>query len=168
MIDRPLARPRHDREFGRELFDLPPPRRQAVPHIAVEEDEWWSIAGAFVADAEPVNLDHLHGASPPQRVRPVTFAQMPVKKLALQADGVVVSSDTDLSTAGRTGRPYTLRVLPARTGCCRPLPCGMCAGSLEAGGRLRLTRQQIQAYLQDFYGSDGTRTRDLRRDRPAF
>ena len=25
-----------------------------------------------------------------------------------------------------------------------------------------------QRYLQDFYGSDGTRTRDLRRDRPAF
>jgi hypothetical protein len=24
------------------------------------------------------------------------------------------------------------------------------------------------ADLQDFYGSDGTRTRDLRRDRPAF
>jgi hypothetical protein len=30
----------------------------------MEEDERRSIAGAFVGDAEPVNLDHLHGASP--------------------------------------------------------------------------------------------------------
>jgi hypothetical protein len=29
----------------------------------MEEDEWWSSADAFVGDAEPVNLDHLHGAT---------------------------------------------------------------------------------------------------------
>jgi hypothetical protein len=39
---------------------------------------------------------------------------------------------------------------------------------MEAGGRLRLSRQQKDGDLQVFYGSDGTRTRDLRRDRPAF
>jgi hypothetical protein len=31
-----------------------------------------------------------------------------------------------------------------------------------------LTRQQKLPICRDFYGSDGTRTRDLRRDRPAF
>jgi hypothetical protein len=42
-------------------------------------------------------------------------------------------------------------------------------GICEAGGRLRSDRQQKDAYLQAiFYGSDGTRTRHLRRDRPAF
>jgi hypothetical protein len=29
-------------------------------------------------------------------------------------------------------------------------------------------RTTIHVDLQGFYGSDGTRTRDLRRDRPAF
>jgi hypothetical protein len=40
---------------------------------------------------------------------------------------------------------------------------GICAGK-EASGRY------VKSYpdLQGFYGSDGTRTRDLRRDRPAF
>jgi hypothetical protein len=29
----------------------------------MKQDKRWSSAGAFVGDAEPVNLDHLHGAS---------------------------------------------------------------------------------------------------------
>jgi hypothetical protein len=42
----------------------------------------------------------------------------------------------------------------------------MGAGSLEAGGRLTYLDNKDES--QGFYGSDGTRTRDLRRDRPAF
>jgi hypothetical protein len=30
----------------------------------MEEDERWSTSRAFVSDAQPVNLDQLHGASP--------------------------------------------------------------------------------------------------------
>ena len=44
--------------------------------------------------------------------------------------------------------------------------CGMCAGWKEADGRFRLVSQQ-KSNLQEFYGSDGTRTRDLRRDGSA-
>ena len=49
------------------------------------------------------------------------------------------------------------------------LPCGISAGGRrEAGGRPRQDRQPKDPDLQDvFYGSDGTRTRDLRRDRPV-
>jgi hypothetical protein len=38
----------------------------------------------------------------------------------------------------------------------------------EAGGRVRQIRQQKRPICRDFYGSDGTRTRDLRRDRPVM
>ena len=37
----------------------------------------------------------------------------------------------------------------------------------QAGGRLRQARQQKILICRDFSGSDGTRTRDLRRDRPS-
>jgi hypothetical protein len=70
MIDRPQVRPGYDREFVGEPFDLPPPRRRAVPHVAMEEDERGSSAGPFVGNAEPVNLDHFHGALRGE-VRPV-------------------------------------------------------------------------------------------------
>jgi hypothetical protein len=42
--------------------------------------------------------------------------------------------------------------------------CGICAGCEQTGGRYGNT----YADSQDFYGSDGTRTRDLRRDRPVL
>jgi len=38
----------------------------------------------------------------------------------------------------------------------------------KAGGRSRPCRQQKLPICRDFYGSDGTRTRDLRRDRPVL
>jgi len=41
--------------------------------------------------------------------------------------------------------------------------CGICAGWKEAGGRYVKTSVDLQA----FYASDGTRTRDPRRDRPS-
>jgi hypothetical protein len=37
----------------------------------------------------------------------------------------------------------------------------------KAGSRLRLSQQRNVVICRDFSGSDGTRTRDLRRDRPA-
>jgi hypothetical protein len=42
----------------------------------------------------------------------------------------------------------------------------MCAGCGQTGGRSCLHRRQRTAMCRYFYGSDGTRTRDLRRDRP--
>jgi hypothetical protein len=42
----------------------------------------------------------------------------------------------------------------------------MGAGSLEPGGRLAYTDNKDE--FAGIYGSDVTRTRDLRRDRPAF
>jgi hypothetical protein len=48
------------------------------------------------------------------------------------------------------------------------LPAGCTRDEAETDGRLRLSRQHNMAILQEIYGSDGTRTRDLRRDRPAF
>jgi hypothetical protein len=42
------------------------------------------------------------------------------------------------------------------------------AGCWGAGGRWRRLRRRNMAICRYFYGSDGTRTRDLRRDRPAF
>jgi hypothetical protein len=96
------------------------------------------------------------------------------------------------TAAGRSGtRPYG-SCLPSRwrtanpnAGCSRdcnqvtpsrkPLS-GLCAGVLardgcairETGGRLRRARQQKMPLCRDLYGSDGTRTRDLRRDRPVL
>jgi hypothetical protein len=58
-----------------------------------------------------------------------------------------------------------------------PLQDGVAPGTLlrdqrgigrEAGGRLRQARQQKTPICRDFSGSDGTRTRDLRRDRPSW
>jgi hypothetical protein len=61
-----------------------------------------------------------------------------------------------------------LRELPAKPGSLRRFQADSGAGSArdeeEAGGR-----HVKDIYdLQGLYGSDGTRTRDLRRDRPAF
>jgi pimeloyl-ACP methyl ester carboxylesterase len=46
--------------------------------------------------------------------------------------------------------------------------CGICTGSKEAGGRLRLIWQRKMPIYRQLSGSDGTRTRDLRRDRPVL
>jgi hypothetical protein len=47
-------------------------------------------------------------------------------------------------------------------------PCGIYAGCWEAGSRCARFRRRNMAICRYFNGSDGTRTRDLRRDRPAF
>jgi hypothetical protein len=52
-----------------------PPRRRPVSYVAVQEDERWPVASAFVGDAEPVNLDYLHRTLP-RGFGQVTFAQM--------------------------------------------------------------------------------------------
>ena len=68
----------------------------------------------------------------------------------------------------RARPPRHLRELPARPGSLRRFQADSGAGSArdaeEASGRYVKDIYD----LQDFYGSDGTRTRDLRRDRPAF
>jgi hypothetical protein len=61
-----------------------------------------------------------------------------------------------------------LRGLPARRGALRRFQddsgAGFARDDEEAGGRYVKDRYD----LQGFYGSDGTRTRDLRRDRPVL
>jgi hypothetical protein len=72
----------------------------------------------------------------------------------LKAESGILEPDSFRAT-GHTGRPYTLRVLPARSGSRRLFPCGRCAGSLEADGRLRLPGQQKMAICRDFTGATG-------------
>jgi hypothetical protein len=56
----------------------------------------------------------------------------------------------------RPFRPASgMRVFPAATGSRRPSPGGMSAGSLEAGGRLRLDRQQKRPICRNFTGATG-------------
>jgi hypothetical protein len=73
-------------------------------------------------------------------------------------------------TSGRCGRSFRLRGLPGTSG-----PCGDSRRSLVRDVRMRRSRRSSalvqatkDAYLQEVYGSDGTRTRDLRRDRPVL
>jgi hypothetical protein len=72
----------------------------------------------------------------------------------------------------RSGWPASpLRGLPATTGVVRRFLADSRAGSARDANKLAVLRAGLGnkiADLQDFYGSDGTRTRDLRRDRPAF
>ena len=71
-------------------------------------------------------------------------------------------------TKSTAGCPAGVR-LAGITGCARlstGIPSRDMRGTNEAGGRLRLASRK-KSDLQRFYGSDGTRTRDLRRDRPV-
>ena len=43
------------------VFKLPPLRRRAVPRTAMEQDQRWPSTSAVIGDAEPADLDHLHG-----------------------------------------------------------------------------------------------------------
>jgi hypothetical protein len=75
------------------------------------------------------------------------------------------------ATSGQVGRASPLRGLPATTGVVRRFLADSRAGSARDANKLAVLRAGLGnkiADLQDFYGSDGTRTRDLRRDRPAF
>jgi hypothetical protein len=76
------------------------------------------------------------------------------------------------NTSGQVGRPSASRGLPAMTGFLRGLQADSRAGCArdERGGRRSITpsRATKDANLQVCYGSDGTRTRDLRRDRPVL
>jgi hypothetical protein len=67
--------------------------------------------------------------------------------------------------SARDGGPELCRASTKRPAIARF--CRICAGSKKAGGRLRLNRQQNIPICRYFSGSDGTRTRDLRRDRPV-
>jgi hypothetical protein len=59
-----------------------------------------------------------------------------------------------------------LRGLPARSGSLRQFQADSGAGSARDEKKPAVDMSNTYADLQDFYGSDGTRTRDLRRDRP--
>ena len=67
--------------------------------------------------------------------------------------------------ARRCGRSSFLRGLPASGGSERLFPARDERGMNEAGGRFAPSRQQEVEICRTFSGSDGTRTRDLRRDR---
>jgi hypothetical protein len=61
-----------------------------------------------------------------------------------------------------------LRGLPATRGASRRFQVDSGAGSARDEEEAGVRYVKDIYYLQGFYGSDGTRTRDLRRDRPAF
>jgi hypothetical protein len=82
-------------------------------------------------------------------------------------NGEQIAGASARTTSGLSIRRYGLPGLAAVAGSVRDSPCGMCAGGGAAGGRLRLKPATEDAALQVFYGSDGPRTRDLRRDRRA-
>jgi len=46
-----------------EPLQLRPPGGRAVTDVAVEQDQRWPVASAFVGDAEPVDLGRLHGGA---------------------------------------------------------------------------------------------------------
>src|SRR5438093_2407867 len=60
-----------------------------------------------------------------------------------------------------------LRGLPATAGFFRRFQADSRAGSARGEKKPAVVMSNTYANLQDFYGSDGTRTRDLRGDRPA-
>ncbi len=71
-------------------------------------------------------------------------------------------------TSGQVGRPSALRGLPAMTGFLRGLEADSRAGcARDERGRQSIAPSLAtkDSDLQVLYGSDGTRTRDLRRDR---
>jgi hypothetical protein len=68
----------------------------------------------------------------------------------------------------RLVRPVVLlRGLPATAGSLRRFQADSRAGSTRDEKKPAVVMLNTYADLQDFYGSDGTRTRDLRRDRPV-
>jgi hypothetical protein len=68
----------------------------------------------------------------------------------------------------RLSRPVILlRGLPAPAGSLRGFQADSRAGSARDAEKPAIVMSNTYGDLQDFYGSDGTRTRDLRRDRPV-
>src|ERR687898_2226426 len=49
--------PCHQREVVAERLELWPPRRRAVAHVAVDQDERGSASDPFVGDSKPADLD---------------------------------------------------------------------------------------------------------------
>jgi hypothetical protein len=69
----------------------------------------------------------------------------------------------------RLSRPVILlRGLPAPAGSVRRFQADSRAGSARDEKKPAVVMSNTSTDLQDFYGSDGTRTRDLRRDRPVW
>jgi hypothetical protein len=58
-------------------------------------------------------------------------------------------------TAGHTGRSSTLREFARKNRLPSAMACGICAGSLEAGGRVRQDRQHNRAFCRYFTGATG-------------
>ncbi len=69
-------------------------------------------------------------------------------------------------TSGCRGRSSSSGDLPARFGSLRRFQADSRAGSARDEKKPAVVMSKTYTDLQDFYGSDGTRTRDLRRDRP--
>jgi hypothetical protein len=73
-----------------------------------------------------------------------------------------------LEDARRPGRLSALRGSAAPSGADRPLPVRDERGMTRSRRAFPSGPATEDTNLQGLYGSDGTRTRDLRRDRPAF
>jgi hypothetical protein len=87
-------------------------------------------------------------------------AAQPIPSSTSRADVRAAPAPTAAHAELETGPDENQKPLQNRSS------CGIYA-RFEAGGRLRAPSRQNIPLCRDFYGSDGTRTRDLRRDRPA-
>ena len=79
----------------------------------------------------------------------------------------MISDSSDPSASDPTTEHAALQPFQAEKRLTKCL-CGSPRDGRKAGGRLCLLWQRNMRICRDLYGSDGTRTRDLRRDRPAF
>src|SRR6266508_5888625 len=72
------------------------------------------------------------------------------------------------ATSGHVGRAFQVRGLLATAGFVRGCACGTSGGMNWRPAVPAPGRTTTRLICRDFYGSDGTRPRGLRRDRPAF
>ncbi len=91
-----------------------------------------------------------------------------VTRGASSLDWRICCRQVSASIDRRPSRPVIpLRGLPATAGSVRRFQADSRAGSARDEKKPAVVMSNTYANLQDFYGSDGTRTRDLRRDRPV-
>src|SRR6266508_2830977 len=101
-----------------------------------------------------------------QRRHLVTQRSESVTRGACHRTGGLVAARSNASIDRRSPRPVILlRGLPATAGFLRRFQADSRAGSARDEKKPAVVMSNTYADLQDFYGSDGTRTRDLRRDR---
>jgi hypothetical protein len=99
----------------------------------------------------------------PERDARATRSPRSTKPLQTRSIGIPLAED-----GRRCGRSSSLRGLPAPGGSERLFPARDERGMKRSRRSFAPSPATKRSPLQGFYGSDGTRTRDLRRDRPVM